>query len=431
MKPLLKALAASTLALCAASPALAQNLVVRGARIIVSPTQTIEHGDLTVTDGRISAVTPTAAAPGRRAARAASGGRTVIDGEGMTLMAGYMDGHRHIIQGRGPEAVAKFMTENAATRMRELLEAGVTTVQSGGDDNVGILQLKKMVESGQIKGPRIITSAGVSTFRLKDEAEVRAAVRAAVAAGADSIAEVHYPEKVWPYNPTVQETRNLAAGIDEAKKQGVEFQVHAVSDQSLTGAVHIGAKKLIHSVNINFVSAGQAKEVAAAGAEVASITGFASPNFDVFSKDNKPKFRDGKPWPEGIVDSQGVGQEAGYMPVNMRTLYDAGVNVAYATDTTFYAPAAFAHEIKTLALVFSNPDLVKILGPNSARFLNKDKDLGTLEVGKLADFNVLGGNPYDGFWFFFNPVVVVKGGVIQVDKRGQPDAGKPIVRYGY
>jgi hypothetical protein len=44
---------------------------------------------------------------------------------------------------------------------------------------------------------------------------------------------------------------------------------------------------------------------------------------------------------------------------------------------------------------------------------------------------VLGGNPYDGFWYFLNPVVVVKGGDIVVDKRGQPDAGKPIVRYGY
>ena len=30
-------------------------------------------------------------------------------------------------------------------------------------------------------------------------------------------------------------------------------------------------------------------------------------------------------------------------------------------------------------------DLIKIMGPNSAKFINRDKDLGTLEVGKLAD----------------------------------------------
>ena len=116
---------------------------------------------------------------------------------------------------------------------------------------------------------------------------------------------------------------------------------------------------------------------------------------------------------------------------NLRTLYDAGVDVSFATDTTFYAPAAFAHELKSLNLVFSVPDLIKIMGPNSAKFINKEKDLGTLEVGKLADFVVLGGNPYDGYWNFLTQVVVVKGGQIVVDKRGQPNAGKPIVRYGY
>jgi imidazolonepropionase-like amidohydrolase len=414
-----------TLAACPiAGTAAAQTLVITNARIIVSPERTIEKGVLVARDGRIVSVSEGPAGPAPK-------GATVIKGDGMTLIAGYADGHRHLIQARGAEAVAKWMKEQAADRMRELLEAGVTTVQSGGDDNDGILELKKRVETGQIKGPRIIASGQVPTARLKSEADVRAAVDKVIHDGADSVAEVHYPEKVWPYNPSVQETRNLAAGIDEARKLGVEFQVHAVSDQSLTGAVHIGAKKLVHSVNINFISAGQAKEAAAAGAEVASITGFGSPNFDVYSHDNKPKFRDGKPWPEGIIDSQGVGQEAGYMPVNLRTLYDNGVSVAYATDTVFYAPAALAHELKTLALVFSNLDLVRIMGPNSAHFVDKQKDLGTLEPGKLADVLVLGGNPYDGFWYFLNPVVVIKGGVVQIDKRGQPDAGKPIVRYGY
>jgi imidazolonepropionase-like amidohydrolase len=242
---------------------------------------------------------------------------------------------------------------------------------------------------------------------------------------------VHYPEKVWPYNPTPQETKNLAAGIDEAKKLGVEFQVHAVSDQAMIGALFLGARKLVHSVNINWVSAGEAKEVAAAGAQVASITGFGSPNFDVFSHDNKPKFRDGKPWPEGIIDSQGVGQEAGLMPVNLRTLYDNGVAVSYATDTTFDARAALVHELKTLNLVFSPLDLITIMGPNSARFIDREKEIGTVEAGKLADLVILGGNPLEGYWNFLTAEVVIKGGAILVDKRGQPDAGKPVTKFGY
>jgi imidazolonepropionase-like amidohydrolase len=405
------------------STAVAQSLVITNARIIAAPGQTIDRGTVVISGGRIASVTA-------GAAPAAPAGAAVIDATGMTVMAGYIDVHRHVVQGRGPEAVAKWMKEQASDRMRELLESGVTTVQSGGDDNAGVLELKRKIESGQIKGPRIIASGQVPTPRMKDEAEVRAAVNDVVRNGADSIAEVHYPNVVWPYNPTEQETRNLAAGIAEAKKLGVEFQVHAVSDLSLVDAVRLGSRKLVHSVNINWVTKEQAKQVAAAGAQVASITGFGSPNFDVFSHDNQPKFRDGKPWPDGIVDSQGVGQEAGYMPVNLRTLYDAGVEVAYATDTTFNASAALAHELKTLNLVFSVPDLIRIMGPNSAKFIDRENDLGTIAAGKLADLVVLGGNPFDGYWNLLTAVVVVKGGEVVVDKRGQPDAGKPIVR-GY
>ena len=411
------------LLLAASGSAAAQDIVISNARIIVGNGQVIEKGAVVVKDGRIASV-------GEGAAPSVSGAKR-IDARGMTLMAGFIDDHRHLIQGRTPDAVAKFLKDDAAARMEELLEAGFTTVQSGGDDNQGILQLKKMVESGQIKGPRILASGGVPTARLGSEAEVRAAVDKVVKDGADSIAEVHYPEKVWPYNPTPQETRNLAAGIDEAKKLGVEFQVHAVSDQAMIGAVMLGAKKLVHSVNINWVSAGEAKEVAAAGAQVASITGFGSPNFDVFSHDNKPKFRDGKPWPEGIIDSQGVGQEAGLMPVNLRTLYDNGVAVSYATDTTFDARAALAHELKTLNLVFSPLDLITIMGPNSAKFVDREKQIGTVEAGKLADLVLLGGNPLDGYWNFLTAEMVIKGGAIMVDKRGQPDAGKPVTKFGY
>jgi imidazolonepropionase-like amidohydrolase len=404
--------------------AAAQNLVISNARIIVGNGQVIEKGSITVKDGKITAVAAGAATAGPKDAKR-------INATGMTVMAGFIDDHRHLIQGRGPDAVAKFMKDNAADRMRELLEAGFTTVQSGGDDNDGILELKKKVESGEIKGPRIVASGQVPTARLKSESEVRAAVDKVIHDGADSVAEVHYPDVVWPFNPTDQENRNLAAGIDEAKKLGVEFQVHAVSDLSLVGAVRLGAKKLVHSVNINWLTAAQAREVAAAGAQVASITGFGSPNFDVFSHDNQPKFRDGKPWPSGIVDSEGVGQEAGYMPVNLRTLYDNGVDVSYATDTTFDARAALAHELKGLNLVFSVPDLIKIMGPNSAKFLDREKDIGTVEPGKLADLVILGGNPFDGYWNLLTAEVVIKGGVIMADKRGQPDAGKPVVKYGY
>ncbi|HTI66624.1 MAG TPA: amidohydrolase family protein [Caulobacteraceae bacterium] len=420
MKKLIPALALGAAAsLAASSGAAAQDMAISNARIIVGTGQVIEKGSILVKDGKIASV---AAGP----AKAVAKGARTIDGTGMTLIAGYIDDHRHLVGGRGP-AVAKWMADEAPARMRELLEAGFTTVQSGGDDNAGILELKKKIEAGQIKGPRIIASGQVPTARMKDEAEVRAAVRKVIMDGADSIAEVHYPitEPPQKNKPNEQESRNLAAGIDEALRFGVAFQVHASAPDAMLGAVKIGAKKLVHTPHFGWLTDADAKAVKDAGALVSSCTGFGSPVFDVFNHDNKPTFRDGKPWPEQILDGEGRGREAGYKPVNGRTLFDNGVDYGFCTDTNYNAVAGFAHELKTLNLVFSPIDLVTILGKNSADFLDKT-DRGMLQPGKLADILVLRENPLDGYWNFMTPVVVIKGGVVMIDKRGQPGAGKPM-----
>ena len=75
------------------------------------------------------------------------------------------------------------------------------------------------------------------------------------------------------------------------------------------------------------------------------------------------------------------------------------------------------HELRALSLMFSAQDIIKLMGPNTAAFIEKSKDLGTLEAGKYADIVMLGGNPLDGYWHMLDARVVVKGGVVMVDKR--------------
>ncbi len=67
--------------------------------------------------------------------------------------------------------------------------------------------------------------------------------------------------------------------------------------------------------------------------------------------------------------------------------------------------------------MFSPQDIVKLMGPNTAAFIEKSADLGTLEQGKLADIVILDGNPLDGYWNLLNAKVVIKGGDVVVDKR--------------
>jgi imidazolonepropionase-like amidohydrolase len=98
----------------AASVVSAQNLVITNARIIVGDGQVIEKGAVVVRDGKIAAVTS-------GAATGAASGSVRINGAGKTVMAGFIDVHRHLIYGP-PE---RYFTEQAADRMRELLEAGL------------------------------------------------------------------------------------------------------------------------------------------------------------------------------------------------------------------------------------------------------------------------------------------------------------------
>jgi len=385
----------------------AQNLVITNARIIVGNGQVIERGGIVVRDGRIAAVV-SGEAP------AVPPGTLTIDASGFTVMPGFIDDHRHLI-GRAEN----FFAGRANKEMMELLESGVTTVQSGGDPFPAIVQLKQKIETGEIKGPRIVAPGPLNFNKYQTTEELRAAIDEEIQAGAESLGEIHFPEATFPAGPSEKETAFLKAAIEEGKKHGVPVQVHAVSPPALVAAVRDGASQLIHTPHFGWLTDEEARMVKDAGALVSSCTGFGAPVFNVFNHDNVPTFRDGKPWPSGIIDGQGRGREAGLKPVNGRTLFDNGVVYGYCTDTTYQATAALAHELKVLNLMFSPIDLVKIMGPNSAAVIGKSKDIGTLEPGKLADMVVLTGNPLDGYWNLLTDVMTIKGGLVLVDKRSQ------------
>jgi imidazolonepropionase-like amidohydrolase len=217
--------------------------------------------------------------------------------------------------------------------------------------------------------------------------------------------------------PTAQELDVLRAVVDEGKKAGVMVQVHAVSTPAMMAAVAAGVPLLVHLPNKDFTSVEDAKKVAASGTKVLATIGFGAPVFGVFAQDNAPRFRDGRPWPQSIVDGVRLGEEAGFMPVNARTLFDAGALLGYCTDTTYDPKAGLEHELKSFNMMFSMRDMIRIMGPNTASYIQMGDQLGALEAGKLADIVLLDGDPLEGYWNWLKVKVVIKGGAIVVDKR--------------
>jgi imidazolonepropionase-like amidohydrolase len=404
----------------------AQELTITNARIIDGTGQVIEGGTVVVSDGRISSVSEGSDAAGANAK----------DANGMTVMPGFIDAHRHVITGE-PDS---WMQEQASDRMQEYLDAGFTTVLSAGDSVEHIVELRRMLEEGEISGPRLLVSGivpltqgggfppGTDPARLVvsgqlplpteaasalPEEQIRGMVRSHAEAGVDAI------KTIIVVSPGGPEEMALSVVVDEAEKLGIISITHAVSVPDMVAAVNAGTHVLVHTPTFGNVDADTASMVAASGIPMTSTLGvfvptFAEDNALIKARtgdDNEARFRDLDPFPAGGLLAGGVG------PVNARLLWDGGVAIGYGTDTRFLPADSLRHELKSLNLMFSRQDIITMMTKNAAASVVRGDEIGTLEPGKMADIVILDGDPTANLDDLLNVKVVVKVGNIVFDNR--------------
>jgi imidazolonepropionase-like amidohydrolase len=379
------------LALLFPAVALCQELTITNARIIVGNGEVIGNGTLVVRGGKIASVS--AGKPAQTAGR-------VIDARGGSIMPGFIDAHRHLT-----------LRPDAKTEMQKLLEAGFTTVLSGGGAPEPLLALRDQIDKGEINGPRIIASGNVVFLANQSPDAARADIRKLAALGVKFTGEM----LLTPVpGPSAADMAALTAALDEGAKTGVKVQVHAVSTSAMMAAIEAKVPLLVHLPNKDWITREQAARLAASSTRVLSAVGTWAPVFGVFADDNKPRARDGKPWPDAITDGVGGGKEAGYAMVNARTVFDAGAIIGVGIDTTYDPQAGLATELRAMNGVLSPQDMIKIIGPNSAAYLDMGTEIGTLEAGKQADIVLVTGDPLEGYWNWLKPRMVVKGGKVVV-----------------
>jgi imidazolonepropionase-like amidohydrolase len=410
-------------ALCVSAGAGAQSLVITNARILDGTGRVIERGAVVVRDGKIASVS--ASAP------AGSGGRT-IDAGGKTVMPGLIDAHRHLVKGNP----AQWLEQQAAQDLQGFLDAGFTTVLSAIDPPQ-LLEARKRINEGKLKGPRLYAGAFVplagtapggggggggprmdpartdpargplpsqAAPALPREATIKA-VEAAANAGYD------YLKTVINITQNGPEVATLKLIVEEGKKRGLPTITHAVGVRDTLAAVEAKPAVLVHTPHIGNLGddAAAVKKIVDARIPMTSTLSVFVPHFD---HDGAPLFRDAQPFPWHTLSSAGQG------PVNARVLWEAGiVSYGFGTDTQWPPKETLADELRALELVFSPKDIVTIITKNAASSTLHSAEIGTLEPGKLADIVIVDGDPLRNAQDLLKVVTTIKGGEVVFEAK--------------
>src|SRR5258706_10985786 len=129
----------------------ASDLALVGAKIYLSPSESpIESGTILVHSGHILSVGPIAEIKVPR-------GTTVIDCKGLVATAGFWNSHVHILL-PGLVHSERLSSEEITSQLQEMLARwGFTTVFDIAYVLGNTTLIRRRIESGEVKGPRILT----------------------------------------------------------------------------------------------------------------------------------------------------------------------------------------------------------------------------------------------------------------------------------
>jgi imidazolonepropionase-like amidohydrolase len=389
-------------------------------------------------NGRISAVGPAEQIPVPPGAR-------VMELPGHTVIPGLVGMHNHTFY-----TTANRQVQIAYSAPRLYLASGVTTIRTTGSYHpYSEINMKRGVEQGMLVGPRMhITGPYITgpNSGYMTGVDTEAAARRVVGYWADEGA-------TWFKVYTTITRAELAAVIQEAHRRGLKVTGHICS-VSFREAVQLGIDNIEHGLftNTDYAPDKQADrcpsglrdslvDLDLASAEVTETframidNGVAmTSTLAVYelSYPNRPPIEDrvlDALAPEARQEYLRTREAIAAQAADSRTaevfhkaqayeraFVDAGGLLAAGVDPTGNGGAlpGFGDQRNFELLVeagFTPVEAVSIMSLNGARILGMDDDLGSIEVGKLADLVVIRGDPVTQPDQIRNVIVVFKDGV--------------------
>jgi imidazolonepropionase-like amidohydrolase len=355
-------------------------------------------------------------------------GAEVIDLAGKSVIPGLVMVHEHLYYPTGPGVYGQL--GESFTRL--YLAGGVTTMRTGGNMNGYMdINLKRAIESGQKPGPAIDATApyvnGPNQFQQMTHVTDAEQARRHVAYWAD--------QGATSFKAYMQISRAaLGAAIEEAHSRGLKVTGHLCS-VTYSEAADLGIDNLEHSflAATDFVTDKKPDECPGQGRgqqTIATLDPEAAP-FKALVKKLIDKgvaltstltvfetFTPGRPMPPGLavltpqlkeqfeqtharVSQNTKSNYIQLFPKAMaleRAFARAGGLLVAGTDPTGSGGVVpgYSNQRQVELLVdagFMPLEAISISTLNGAKYLGREKSIGTIAVGKQADLAVIGGNP--------------------------------------
>ena len=366
----------------------------------------------------------------------APAGTTRIDGRGRYLIPGLMDMHIHLAGGRAREGP----NEQAGIRaLHGFIYSGFTSVFDAGNNPDYIFGLRERERADEIVAPRIFATGGVVTTPgghgggrgaalIESWPEDRGRLEEHLSRSPDMV-KLTFDEHGWGTRPLIPllSPELMAEAGRFYNEHGVRTTVHISHEFRARQAITAGINTLAHPIIQGPVSEGFVQLMASTKTPMVSTLTIGEgynrlvehPEFldrpiyrAVYEPEAierlKTSVRDAyaaRAWTTWMKVMTPVAQE------NLRQIVEGGGVIVLGSDQSS-GPASHRELELMVAGGISALEAIRIGTLNAAIFLGKEREMGSVEEGKLADLVLLSADPLADISNAQEIEMVIKGGRI-------------------